>query len=280
MSITDETIELLCSPEMKDYIRQNEHADVRALVLRHETIYGIPSSVVADQIRGRSKAKEKLPLWFDTPGIVYPPTINLEQCSSYRTANYKLEILNSLGIGRKLCVADLTGGFGVDCYYFSRLCSQVHYVEKDPDLAAIAKHNHQLLGASNIQYHVMTAEMFLEQSIEHLDLIYIDPSRRKDNRRVVRFAECEPNIISLKKKIFSYSPFLLIKASPLLDIHAGMEELKDVQNIYLVSVDNECREVLFLCKDRYANEARLTAINFTGTSHQQLTFFLIEEQHD
>src|SRR5690349_14300237 len=156
-------IDLLIRKEVQDFIFKHELEDEKKLVLKHRMILEVPSSIIAEQIAGRRKAKTKLPLYYSTRNIVYPPGLNLEQCSSEKTAIFKASVLKSI-LGTNKTIADLTGGFGVDSFFMSRVCRETIYVEPNDQLLQFAKHNHATLGANNIQYHNTSAENHLSSS--------------------------------------------------------------------------------------------------------------------
>ncbi len=269
----------LASSDVQRFIREQEHADEQQLVLANKTILGLPASAIAVQLAGRRKAKEKLPVFYHTAGIIYPPSTNLEQSSSEATARYKTEIIRQIiGENRRAC-ADLTGGFGVDAFFFSQLFTEVHCIEPRAELQEIVRHNHEVLGARNLFYYVTTAEIFLERSAEKFDLVYVDPSRRtRNNKKVFRFTECEPDVTKLAPSVFERSNLLLIKASPLIDLQQGLHELVNVQEVYVVSVDNECKEILFLCRTGFVGEPMIHAVNVSGNQQQLFSFTRIQEQ--
>jgi 16S rRNA G966 N2-methylase RsmD len=264
---------------VQQYIFDHEHEDVRKLALSKKEILGVPPAVLAEQIRGRKKAKEKLPSYYRTQGIVYPPGINLEQCSSEQAAAFKASVVQKhLGIKLTSC-ADLTGGFGVDSFAFSKICKAVHTVDSNESLLEIAKHNHTLLGATNIFYHSKTAEDFLLQSENKFDFIFIDPSRRgSGNQRVFKFADCEPNVVDLLDQLLKKSEVVLVKASPLVDITQGLQELPHTQHVYILSVNNECKEVLFLCTSNPEQEPVIHAVNLVHEVVHEFSFSQTEEK--
>ena len=219
----------LLSDDVQSFIHQHENDDVKQLVLKHKLIHGISSSIIADQINGRRKAKEKLPTFYYTKGILYPPGVNVEQSSSEQTAVYKTGIFSQHHAELKnKTLVDLTGGLGIDSFFFSKVFKNVQYTEPNESLLEISKHNHHQLGADNIQHHHTTAEKFL--SLEHsFDYAYIDPSRRAaGNQKVYSLNNCEPNIVHLQDVIFEKANCLMIKTSPLFDIQQGLKELKFV----------------------------------------------------
>lgn len=243
-------------PDVQQFITEQEKTDVQKLLLRHREILGVPSSWVANQIVGRRKAREKLPTWYRTPGIVYPPVLNLEQSSSEVTARYKQGLVGGHH------AADLTGGFGVDTWFLSRVFSTVDYVEPDAQLLDITRHNLTRLGADNIRYHAQTAEQFLQYSPEVFDLLYADPSRREGARRKIRMADCAPDVLTLQQNLLARARQVLIKTSPLLDLKQAYREIPSIDQIIVLAVDNECKELLLvLRRDAREAEPLLHAVN-------------------
>lgn len=275
MSLSD-----LLSSDVQSFIHQHENDDVKQLVLKHKLIHGVASNIIANQLNGRRKAKEKLSTLYHTKGIVYPPGINVEQSSSEQAAHYKASIFSQQDaqLGKKSLV-DLTGGFGIDSYFFSKVFKDVDYIEPNESLLEITKHNHQQLGANNIQHHNTTAEEFLKKPEHAFDFAYIDPSRRAaGNQKIYSLNDCEPNIVRLQEVIFTKSHYLLIKASPLFDIQQGLKELKFVQQVFVVSVDNECKEVLFLCQKNFTGEPKIMATNILFGNRIDLFSFLFSTE--
>jgi hypothetical protein len=261
----------LSENELQGYVLAHENEDERKLVLSHRVIHGVPSSLVADQISGRRKAKSKLPSLYRAPGIVYPPSLHIEQSSSELTAKYKTSILVQAATGLKMAAlsslgrgVDLTGGFGIDSLFMGPVCRQFDYIEPNRELLAIAEHNHVLLGATNIRHHVLSAELFLATSIDRFDFAFIDPSRRSSSKKVFRLSDSQPNVAEILPAILKKSQHVLIKASPLLDLQQGCKELKQVEKIFVVAVDSECKEVLFLCGLSALQEPLVTAVNLSG----------------
>ncbi len=270
-------IALLLQPEVQKFILEHEQDDEKKLVLQHRTILGIPTSVIAEQISGRRKAKVKLPLYYKSQNIIYPPGLNLEQSSSEVTAVFKANTLNSV-LGTNKTIADLTGGFGIDSFFLSKLCKQVSYVEPNNALLQFTAHNHSVLGATNIQHNNNTAEKFLQSYSGKLDCVFIDPSRRnKSNQKVFKLSDCEPDVSVLLPEIFQKSGCALIKTSPLLDIQQGIKDLQHVEKVWVVSVDNECKELLFFCRKRFVGEPSITAVNLQD-GHEDFEFTVTEEK--
>lgn len=261
----------LLNQDLQNYLREHEHVDEAELVLKHKMLYGVATSRVAEQLRGRRKAKEKLPSFYKEKNIIYPPQRNLEQSSSEATAKFKSRIVK----GHQL--VDLTGGFGIDTFFFSNSFEHIHYVEPDAELGQIVQHNAKILNATNITVHHQTAEEFLS-SVSQADVIYIDPSRRSGSAKIVKLADCIPDITTLQSEILQKSKQLLIKASPLLDIQQGLRELHSVSDVYVVSVNNECKEILFLCGQACAEPVIHTVNLLSNRDEQSFNFTFSQER--
>ncbi|MFZ2906766.1 MAG: SAM-dependent methyltransferase [Cyclobacteriaceae bacterium] len=267
----------LLRPEVQAYIREHEADDEKKLILQQRPIFGVSPVAIAQQIIGRRKAKIKLPLYYNTLNILFPPGLNLEQSSSEKTAAFKARVLSSV-IGPDAVIADLTGGFGVDSLFFSRAFKKVIYAEPNPSLLEIARHNHRVFSADNIEFRQTTAEDFLKAPGKNVDCIFLDPSRRdKSNKKVFMLTDCEPPVPALLSDLFQKTDCLFIKTSPLLDIANGLKELKHVETVWIVSVDNECKELLFFCRKGFPGEATLHAINLSG-QEEGFSFTLEEEK--
>jgi hypothetical protein len=280
--MSQDEIEGIASNEVQEYIFAHENADEKRLLLQRSKILGLTSSLIAQQIAIRRKAENKLPHFYQTKGIVYPPSLNWEQCSSEATGNFKAEIISrEIGNGQ-MKVADLTGGFGIDSFYFSKKAVSVDYIDPNIDLLSISQHNHSLLGCRNIQYHQIKAEEFLDQCEVKCDLIYLDPSRRDSHsKKVFRLTDCEPNINNLLHRFFKFTEFVLIKTSPVLDIQQGLTELSPVKKVVVVSVNNECKELLFLLQNGFTGEPIIETYNLDkfGNVKQSFSFTFDEERN-
>jgi 16S rRNA G966 N2-methylase RsmD len=270
-------IEQVSQNDVQTYLQENEHVDARDFVLKHKAMFGIPSSILADQLRGRKKAKDKHPLLYQTKGIFYPPSLNIEQSSSVATAQFKVDMLKQhLPVVNNF--VDLTGGFGIDTYYLSTLSKHTTYVEPDQELLSIVKHNHQILGARSIDYVNSTAESFLKNNATSFTLVYIDPSRRVEQKKTFKLDDCIPNITILQSEILNISDFILVKAAPWLDIDQALRELKHVRMVFVVSVADECKELLFFIDKTYVGLPFIKAVNL-NQSQEDVEFSMDEEKH-
>ncbi|MFM8913770.1 MAG: THUMP-like domain-containing protein [Flammeovirgaceae bacterium] len=266
----ESSITKLARNEVQDFIRQHELEDEVKLSLKHKTLFDLPFSLIAQQLIGRKKSKEKLPIWHNTNGIVFPPSLNLEQCSSEATAQYKARWVAMLPI-RDLFI-DVTGGFGIDSYFLSHVFQRGVMLEPNNELLLIAKHNHQLLLADNLEYLPINAAQFLQTEVLPINLLYIDPSRRSGTKKVLKLADCTPNVVELQEQFLALSQYVLVKASPLLDIQQGLRELSHVEEVVVLAVDNEVKELLFLQNRKFIGEPEIRAVDFNSKLQIQTDF--------
>ncbi|GAP72948.1 hypothetical protein SAMD00024442_50_5 [Candidatus Symbiothrix dinenymphae] len=260
---------------------------------------------------------KKVPSWAAIDGLQMPPRLALEQCSSEATARYKSQLpVTSYQLPNGVLV-DLTGGFGVDTAFMSVNFSEVDYVEHDADLAAIAAHNFAIVEAASkaschcglvpqspekepnvgqqsdveqgiagqarndtpfIRTHVADAVEYL-QAMQPVDCIYIDPARRDGGgKKLMCIADCSPDVVKMQDLLLEKAQSVLIKLSPMLDISAALKALKHVAEIHVVSVDNECKELLFLLKRDFVGEPLVVCANIKGAKKHAVSFLYSEEQ--
>jgi hypothetical protein len=270
-------IHSIADPKVQQFIESNLNTDTSDILLKHRDVNGVPTRFIVDQINGRLKAKGKFARLLEDPLIIYPPSINLEQSSSQATAEYKTQFLKDfLGHPRQRGI-DLTGGFGIDALFMSDLFETYDYVEEDTELYEIAKHNLGRL-KPNLRFYNTSAEHHLDSGVGNATLVYIDPSRRNLNRqKVVGLQDCRPNILALQNDIFRKAEHLVVKASPLLDIDLGASQLNHVKVVLVLSVFNECRELVFVCERNYNGPFTIQAVNITQTLPDVFKFSREEE---
>ena len=233
----------MTNEETKKFIAEHAADDTAQLLLQRHRYPDVDVAFAVQQIEGRRKAVHKLPALAANPDFVFPPKLNLEQASSELTADYKAR-----HFAEGKTVIDITGGLGIDSLYFARYAKKVVYIEQNPELFEIAKHNFKTLGLNNIECVCGNSEEVLQNLSATADLIYADPARRDEhNRKMVSLADCTPDIVSLLPILFQTAPQVLIKASPMLDITLAQRQLGCVSETAVVSVRNECKEVLLLC---------------------------------
>lgn len=257
--------------KVQDFIQQNLKTDLHKLILKGSPFNDISIQEIATQIEGKNKTEKKLPTWYQTQGIIFPPKLNLEQSSSEITAKYKTELINAGS------VLDLTGGFGVDDYYFAKKASVVTHCEINADLSQIVKHNFEKLGAKNINYHVGDSKPALFQNNKY-DTIYVDPSRRANTGRVFLLKDCEPNVVEDQDLYLKKANKVIIKAAPMLDIYAALKDLKNVSEVHVVSVKNECKELLFVLENKKTDEATMFCALLNNDKQEVITFKYNEEK--
>ncbi|MGM9698985.1 MAG: RsmD family RNA methyltransferase [Prevotella sp.] len=233
----------------RDFIRQHADEDVKALALKAHGIEGVDLKFALDQIAGRQTARHKLPTWAAIEGILFPPHISMEQCSSEATALYKQNIsLPSTPNLLPSTMVDLTGGFGVDFSFLARNFSKAIYVERQQHLCDIARENFRLLDLKQAEVVCDDAESFLK-TMPHVDLIYLDPARRDNTgARTFAISDCTPDAVSLRDSLLQKADRVMLKLSPMLDWRKAVSDLgeKNVSEVHVVSVNNECKELLIV----------------------------------
>ena len=233
-----------------NFIRVHADDDVRQLALKGSKDPDVDLPLALDQIAGRQIARRKLPTWAASDGIVYPPHLSMEQCSSEQTARYKARLAGS---GQRM--VDLTGGFGVDFSFLAPAFQEAIYVERQTALCDIARHNFQQLGlrASVVNDN---AEEYIRQ-MSHANLIYIDPARRdRQGQRTYDICDCTPDVLSLCDLLLEKADRIIIKLSPMLDWRKAVADLgrSFVKEVHIVSVGNECKELLLVLENREERE--------------------------
>lgn len=265
----------------EQFILDNANADVRQLALKRA-----PADVdlrwALQQIEGRQLAARKLPQWAATEGLWFPPRLNLEQCSSGNTAAYKATLAKRLSTlnsqfstldSRATSFLDLTAGFGVDFAALATLFGKATYVELNPELCRLARHNFPLLGLDNVCVRENTAENVLAEDWQ-ADLIMIDPARRDTaGRKTVLIEDCTPDVCSLQKQLRSHARHTIIKLSPMLDIKAALRALSGVSEVHVVGAEGECKELLIVMQEHSATALADIPIYCTeGRQSIQFTF--------
>jgi hypothetical protein len=246
----------LLTEEVQDFIQSNLDVNHTELALKKNPFPSIDYPELINQIVAKKKAKDKLPTWFNSKNIIYPEKISIEQTSSESTAQYKSSLIE----GNKLI--DLTGGFGIDDYYFAKKLNRVFHCELNERLSEIVSHNFKTLNQDKITS--ITGDSFetLKKLNTKFDWIYIDPSRRNDVKgKVFLLKDCLPNVPKLLNEYFKYTNNILIKTSPILDITSGINELKYVKRIHIVAIKNEIKELLWILEKEYMDEISITSIN-------------------
>ena len=251
----------------KDFIREHAYADVRQLALQAKKNPEVDLTYALEQIAGRQKAKMKLPSWAKIDGMVYPPHISMEQCSSELTAKYKAEIVPCGNY-----FVDLTGGFGVDFSFIAKTFKHAVYVECQDHLCAIASENFRLLGLDNSEVVNADGIEHLHQ-MDHADLVFIDPARRDDHGgRTYGIADCTPNVLEVMDELMQKTDMLLLKLSPMLDWRKAVRDLGGASEVHIVSVDNECKELLIMVRHD-VQQIKVVCVNLLSNGERDVFEF-------
>jgi 16S rRNA G966 N2-methylase RsmD len=262
----------ILNKEVQNFILKNLDLNPSVLALKPSPFPEVSMIELLEQLVSKNKAKTKLPTWFNTCNIYYPNKLNIEQTSSEITAAYKARLIS----GQSLI--DITGGFGVDSYYFSINFECVTHCEINQDLHDIAKHNFNILNTTNIKAVCMDGISFLKHQHTKFDCIYADPSRRHNLKgKVFMLKDCEPDIPKNLDILLNYTATILIKTSPLLDINLALTELNQVSQIHIVAVNNEVKELLWLIKKGCNGSIKVVTTNIKLDQNESFEFILHEE---
>ncbi|MDX6188131.1 class I SAM-dependent methyltransferase [Flavobacterium sp. Fl-318] len=259
----------ILSKPIQDFITQNSGVSISKLALQKNPFPEVDWILILNQIEAKSKAKDKLPTWFSTENIIYPSKISVEQTSSEKTAVYKTSLISGATL------IDLTGGFGVDDYYFAKNFNTIAHCEINADLSAIVQHNFKQLGVKNCSFYAADSTIVLSESDQKWDWMYIDPSRRNDAKgKVFMLKDCLPNVPESLPFYFEKTNSILIKTAPLLDISAGLSELKFVKNIHIIALENEVKELLFEIHNHYIGPITIKTANILKDKTETFEFVL------
>ncbi len=256
----------------RTFIADHLHDDIRNLALQADKNPEVDMPFALNQIAGWQTARTKLPSWARTAGIIYPPRLSMEQCSSEQTALYKAALAKRLAMAAPLkkpfsqlpggadggetsstsdYFIDLTGGFGVDFSYIARHFRKATYVEQQEILCRVARNNFPLLRLPQAEVLNMDGITFLENLSSHASVIFLDPARRDEvGRKTVFLSDCTPNVLALKQQLLQRADTVILKLSPMLDWHKAVDDLNEggevVREVHIVSVRNECKELLIV----------------------------------
>ena len=262
----------ILSSKIQDFINESLEANFAKVALMKNPFPEVQWSEILNQIASKSKSKEKLPTWFNKKNILYPSKISIEQTSSEIAAEYKASLIK----GKTLI--DLTGGFGVDDYYFSKIFNRVIHCELKKDLHQIVKHNFNILNATNIECYSGDSSLILGNLNQQFDWIYIDPSRRSDVKgKVFMLKDCSPNVVENLNHYYYYSTKILIKTAPILDITAALQELQNVREIHIVAINNEVKELLWILEKDFNGEFLIKTVNIRKEGIQEVSFLQNEK---
>lgn len=265
----------------EEFIRTHLTDDPRRLALRRDRFPGVDFAFALDQIAGWQRARTKLPRWAATQGVVFPPHLAMEQCSSEATARYKAAVVERIAClgdsAEQRTLVDLTGGYGVDFAYLAPAFGRAVYVERQEQLCRMARHNMALLGLAGAEIrHADAAEVL--HAMPRRDggpgatLVFLDPARRDAHGgRVYGLAECSPDVLAMRDELLDKADAVMLKLSPMLDIGEARRQLGDVAEVHVVSVDNECKELLMVMR-RGAGTPRICCTDIRGGRTETCSF--------
>ncbi len=263
----------LLNIEIQEFINNNLNSDISSLLLKGSNFNSVETKEIIEQIEAKKRCEKKLPTWFHCKNIYYPNKLNIEQTSSEISAKYKSNLISGNSI------IDLTGGFGVDCFYFSKHLKTVEHCEINELLSNIVNHNYKQLEVKNITTIHTNGIEYIQNANKNFDWIYVDPSRRHDSKGKVFFLnDCLPNVPRHLELLFKHSKNILIKTSPLLDLSIGINELKHVKTIHIVAINNEVKELLWILENGFKEDISIETVNIKKDQHESFIFSFENEK--
>ena len=258
-----------------EFIREYRERDIRQLALQATRFPNVDMPYALDQIQGWQIARRKLPKWAACDGVIFPPHLSMEQCSSEPTAQYKLNLAMEWAerVGHASRMTDLTGGFGVDFSFTSCAFAAATYVERNEQLCHIVEHNLPLLGLNNATVVCADAVEYLS-TVEPQTMLFLDPARRDEHgAKTVMLADCTPDVVQLLPQLLEKSRFTMLKLSPTLDWHKAVDDLQGtVREVHIVSVGGECKELLLVLSTVVESELKVYCADLSTASDTSSLF--------
>ena len=251
---------------MQKFILEHREEDVRKLALKAAHYPDIDLTYALQQIAGWQTARKKIPSWAAVDGIVYPPHLSMEQCSSEATARYKQQVAVGLletnttrtaDSDTASCLVDLTGGLGVDFSFMARAFGNAVYVERQEHLCKAAQGNFKLLGLNHVSVVEEDAVEYLHK-MDKVCMLFLDPARRNEHGgRTYAIDNCTPDILAIREELLEKAQWVMVKLSPMLDWHKAVADLGEpyVHQIHIVAVGNECKELLVVMSKQHVSDS-------------------------
>ena len=260
--------------QLAKFVSDHLGDDTSKLLLARGKWPEIDMDLAVNCIESRRKLKGKVQDWFENPRLIFPAKLSAEQCSSSATGRYKAALAERIAMasgtsGQVWKIADLTGGLGVDSWFFSQRASEVLYNEMQAGLCNAAVHNFRVLGADNIVVSNNAVGNASEQVSPTVllsefgpDIVYMDPARRGEGgKKVFLIEECTPDVLTLREEIFKISRHILIKLSPMADISMVCDRLGPTcREVHVVATGGECKELLIWMDREWAEEYHVHAV--------------------
>ena len=251
--------------ELTAFVQEHIGDDLTRLILDRKKWPDIDMDLAVSCIQSRRKLKGKVQEWFSNPDLIFPVGLSAEQCSSSATGIYKSGLALRIADERSFRLADLTGGLGVDSWYFSKKASQVWYHEMQEKLCMAAEHNFQSINAENIIVrNVISTPETIDGILSEArpDIVYMDPARRGEGgKKVFLIEECTPDVLTLKEQIFRHCRHILLKLSPMADITMACSRLGTTcREVHIVATGGECKELLIWMDREWVGEYTITAV--------------------
>ena len=271
----------LLAPEIQSFINQNIDSDINKLLLRKSPFPNVTMQEIVQQVKGKKVAQRKFPFLLNE-NIIFPPNLNLEQASSQSTAEYKAKDLKGKSF------LDLTSGFGIDAYFLSQNFEEVTLVEQNPDLIKIVEHNWKTLNRKanfinqNLEEFIESLREPQTDSSKKFDVIYLDPARRdQNNKKKFLLEDLSPNLLEIEEQLNSISDKIIVKLSPLIDISYLVSELQNINEIKIIAVRNEVKELVLIIKNQETRteiqEVKITCVNLES-DESEFSFYFNEEK--
>lgn len=257
------------------FVQEHQGDDVLRLRLKYAGGHNEEIDLAIDQIEARKKVGRKLPLFLQHERLLFPSALSAEQCSSEDTADYKRQLV----AGRFHSICDLTGGLGIDAYYMATVANRLTYIERFEQYCDVARYNFETLEQKNIDVINADCREYLAKPHSTHELYFIDPARRgTGNKRVFHLCDCEPSVADILPQVWAEGASLLLKASPMLDVKQAIDELGQVCEVHVLSVKNECKELLLLLSPKATVAPRIYCVNKTAEGVWQSYSFFLEEE--